>query len=68
MFALLAVLVGCGDKDHDEGPNCSELSEACHEAEENGVEGAAECHDIAHDADEDACEEALADCLATCAE
>ena len=65
---VLLLLVGCKEDDGDEGPNCTELSDLCHEAEENGVDGAAECHDIAHDADEDACDEALDECKQTCAE
>jgi hypothetical protein len=69
LFAtVLLVLLGGCDKDDGEGPKCTELSDLCHEADENGVEGAAECHDVAHDADEDACEEALAECEKTCAE
>lgn len=66
---FLVALVGCGgkDEDHEEGPICSDLSDLCHEADEQGVEGAAECHDIAHDGDEDACDAALADCEVTCA-
>jgi hypothetical protein len=68
--AALCLAWSCGGKDEEhgeEGPICSELSELGHEADEAGLEGAAECHDIAHEADEDACDAALADCEVTCA-
>ena len=45
LVTVLLLLAGCKEEG-DEGPNCTELSELCHEADENGVEGAAECHDI----------------------
>ena len=68
---MLALLAACTDGDKDsaggEGPMCSAISEACHEADENGVEGAAECHDIAHEGNEGACEKALENCEKTCA-
>jgi hypothetical protein len=66
---MLALLVACdgGDDSAGEGPICAALSEACHEADENGVKGAAECHDIAHEGYEDACDEALDECKKTCA-
>lgn len=66
MLALLAACDG-GNDSAGEGPMCSAISEACHEADENGVEGAAECHDIAHEGNEGACEKALENCEKTCA-
>ena len=68
LVMMLFVLVGCKEDDGDEGPKCTELSDLCHEADENGVEGAAECHDIAHEGNEGACEKALDGCEKTCAE
>ncbi len=65
-LGLLALTACGGEDDHEEGPICTELSDLCHDAEEAGVEGAAECHDIAHDADEDACDAALEGCRTTC--
>ena len=69
-FALAAGLLSAcsAEEPHEEGPICSELSEVCHHADEEGVEGAAECHEIAHEADEDACDAAMDDCRATCEE
>ena len=68
LVAMLFAFVGCKEDDGGEGPICEQLSDACHEADENGVEGASECHDIAHEGDEDACDEALDGCKQTCAE
>ena len=68
LVTVLVLLAGCKEDDGGEGPICTQLSDACHDAEENGVEGAAECHDIAHDGNEGACEKALDGCEKTCAE
>ncbi|MEZ4238475.1 MAG: hypothetical protein R3F59_20450 [Myxococcota bacterium] len=69
MMALAALsLSACsGDKEHDEGPICSEVAEACHEAaEQSGDPDAEACHDLAHEGDEDACDAQHDDCIALC--
>jgi hypothetical protein len=45
---------------------CQDIVDVCHEAEENGVEGAAECHETGHAGDEAACEADHDACIATC--
>jgi hypothetical protein len=42
------------------------ITDVCHEAEENGVEGAAECHDLAHAEVEADCEAEHDACIALC--
>jgi hypothetical protein len=49
--ACVVGFVGCSDDDgtDDDVPAaCQEIVDACHEADADGVEGAAECHDVAH--------------------
>jgi hypothetical protein len=68
-MVAVALVAGCGGADDDEhelGPNCQAISDACHDADEAGVDGAAECHETAHHADEDACEAELDACTTTC--
>ena len=70
-MVLAATLVGCGGKDeeeHEQGPICTELTEACHEAGETGDAEAEACHDITHEAVEADCETELDRCTTLCAE
>jgi hypothetical protein len=70
VWTAFVVLVGCGgdEEDHEEGPICSELSEACHEAGESGDAEAEACHDIAHEAVEADCDAELDRCKTLCDE
>lgn len=61
--------VGCsgGDEEHEEGPICGEIAEACHEVAEMGDnQDAIDCHDLAHEADEDACSAEHDACVDLC--
>lgn len=65
-MALLGA-VGCsGGGEEPEGPECSALAEACHEASEGGDAEAIACHDVAHEADEEACAAELDACTELC--
>jgi hypothetical protein len=70
MVVLALAWAGCaGDKDehdHEEGPICSAISEACHEPGEAGDVEAEACHEIAHAADETACEAERDRCVDYC--
>lgn len=63
-----AASVGCsGDEEHDEGPICTEIADACHHVAEMGDnQDAVDCHDLAHEADEDACSAEHDACVELC--
>jgi hypothetical protein len=54
------------DHDHEVGPICQSLVDACHDPGEAGDVDAQACHDLGHDGDEAACEAEETACLATC--
>lgn len=65
---VCVVAFGCGGEGGEEelGPECTAISDACHEAEEAGDARGIECHDLAHAADEDACATDKDACLTDC--
>ena len=69
--ACLVALGACSDDEgEDDGTgvpaSCQAIIDACHEAEEAGVEGAAECHETGHHEVEADCDAQKDACIALC--
>jgi hypothetical protein len=73
LWSTVVCFVACSSDDdegddhgHDLPAVCQDIVDVCHEADENGVEGAAECHETGHGGDEAACEADHDSCIALC--
>jgi hypothetical protein len=71
MLVALGVAAGAcsgdsDDDDHEVPQSCQDIIDVCHEAEEAGVEGAADCHETGHGGDEAACDADHDACVALC--
>ena len=69
--ACVVALGACSDDDGEDDDGgvpavCQAIIDACHEAEENGVEGAADCHETGHHEVEADCEAQHDACVALC--
>lgn len=68
---LVVALVGIGcssdnGHDHELGPMCQEIIDACHEPGEAGDAASEACHETAHEGDEAVCETEHDACIQTC--
>jgi hypothetical protein len=63
-LALFALVVGCGDHDHDvTDPTCQRIESACVSGRNPAQTN---CHDLAHANNSAMCAARLNECLATC--